>query len=138
MSPKCWLLAAAVLISSCDVFEPDHETVLGTVFFHSNPVAVNIPDTVTAGTPFTVTIRTFGDGCYSFARTEIEFDDREAEIRPYDFRKTEGACADIFLAIDHSVVLQFGSQGAATVRVVGLRLPGATDDVIEKTVVVVR
>ncbi len=136
MSPKCWLLASAFLFGSCGVFEADHETVLGAVFFHSNPPSVIIPDTVQAGTPFTVTVRTFGDGCYSFARTEIEMDGMAAEIRPYDSRKTDVACPEILLTIEHTATLRFDTPGLATVRVVGRRTPSEAEDRLEKQVVV--
>lgn len=133
---KMMLVVPALLFGACDVFEADDEVVLGTVFFHATPPSISIPDSVSAHTPFTVAVRTFGDGCYSFGRTETELDGMVAEIRPYDRRQTGEVCPAILVSIDHSVTLSFGSSGLATVRIIGSRAPGETEDTLEKNVVV--
>jgi hypothetical protein len=132
------ILALVVPLSACDVFDPDIETELGTVFFFNNPVHVTIPAVVDAGEPFTIDVRTYGNSCVTFSRTEIEtdLDDRVVEIRPYDRNDFEDDCQDILQTISHPATLRFGSPGAILVRVIGTRMPNEVEDTVIQSVTI--
>jgi hypothetical protein len=131
--------AFLVLVAACDVFDPDIETELGTIFFFNSPVHVAIPDSVVVGQPFTVDIRTYGDGCTSFARTQIEteIDSRTTvEIKPFDRHDTRDPCPDILQTIPHPATLQFRSPGVVQITVKGQRAPDGTEETITRFVTV--
>lgn len=129
-------MAALVTLSACDVFEADSETDLGALLSFTDPSQLVIPGTANVGQPFIVNARTFGDGCVSFARTELEIEDQTAEIRPYDRRELDVACPDIMRIIEHPVTLVFNTPGTVTVRVVGMRSPQNQEGSIERQVII--
>ena len=131
-------LGVLALIIGCDVVDPEISTELGAIFLANAPVRVVIPDEAVRGQPFTVDLDTYGDGCVSFSRTEIEIDadDRVVEIRPYNRHDTRDACADVLRTIPHRATLAFGTPGTITVRVIGTRLPAVAEDTITKLVLI--
>jgi hypothetical protein len=89
--------------------------------------AVSVPDTVTAGKAFTVTVRTKGvDGCWEAAGTEVEQGASSAVVIPYDraAKNHDYACSDSNIEIDHSVELTFAHPGEAIIRVRGRKVVG--------------
>ena len=136
MRYQVFLPVFLVLTAACDVVDPDVETQLGTVFAFNQPSAALIPDTVLAGVPFTIDLRTFGDSCVTFTRTEIETDGNVVEIRPYDRIDTSDPCDGVMRTINHAVTLHFPVTETVTIRVIGRRAPGGQEERLEKRVVV--
>jgi hypothetical protein len=130
------LAAIVVTFSACDVFEADTDTDLGAILSFTDPGQLVIPVAANVGQPFVVNARTFGDACVSFGRTEMEIDERNVEIRPYDRRELDEVCADILRIIEHPITLVFNTPGTVTVRIVGRRVPQNQLDTIVRQVVI--
>ena len=123
------VIAGSVLLTSCDfdfVTGPSERLVVGTVAFHSEPVDIDVPDTVTVSVPFSVSVRTFGGGCQRLGSTEVVINGLDAEVTPFD--STAGGdrvvCTDILLAFAHGASLTFATVGSATVTIRGKEEPG--------------
>lgn len=89
--------------------------------------AVSVPDTVEAGRPFTVGVRTWGpDYCWQAAGTEVTLGASLAVVTPYDrdTRSADTGCADANVEINHSFELAFPHPGEAVVRVRGRKIVG--------------
>lgn len=128
-----WLplsLAVALVASGCDLLTVNEIPVVGAIGWPDD-LAIQLPDTVAAGTPFTVTIRTGGpNACWRRHRTDVEVRGARATITPRDREPGPGQnCAQVPVEIFHSAEVTFSSAGAAVVEVVG-RDGTATFDVV--------
>jgi hypothetical protein len=105
------------------------------------PRALEIPDTVAAGTPVRVTVTTVGpNGCWSAAGMEIRQESALVELTPMDQFSGAEVCTEILGYLSRSVDLTFTTPGAVTVRATG-RLVGVEGDgsqpvTVERTVLV--
>jgi hypothetical protein len=128
---------AFVALGCSSISGPDKEQVVGTIEHFSEPVMVQLPDTVAAGEAFAATVRTYGGGCTKKGDTKVEVDDLRATVTPYDFRVESNICTDILNAFQHTAMLRFQRAGTAEVVVRGRKQPG--DEVVTvKRMVVVR
>ena len=121
------VIAASVLLTSCDsVTGPNERLVVGTVAFFSDPVVIEVPDTVSVSVPFSVSVHTFGGGCKRIGPTEVVINGLDAEITPFDYTMTgDGVvCTDILRVFDHEASLTFAAAGSATVTFRGKEEPG--------------
>ena len=131
----------------CDAFSgPDFETrrVLGQPALSSlgvEPLA--IPDTVTAGEPFEVTVTTAGGGCHVRADgVEVDAGGEAVEFRPYDIVRVpvsdRAACTLPLLHFPRTAVVVMAEPGRRLLRVVGGSGPDPTTSpvVVERVVVV--
>lgn len=121
------VIAISVLLTSCDFLTgPNERLVVGVVAFHSEPVVIEVPDTVSVSVPFSVSVRTYGGGCERVGPTEVEMDGLDAEITPFDYTAAAdgGACTDILLSFVHEASLTFATVGSATVTIRGKEEPG--------------
>lgn len=126
-------LALGTLALGCDGARP------GTLEYYSDPVQVTVPESVSAGEPVQIEVLTYGDGCVSFARTEVQQDEGLVEIVPYDDEHHPGpgeACPLILSSIDHSVEVTLETIGTTTVLVHGQREPGGDSMIVERTITV--
>lgn len=87
------------------------------------------PESVTAGIPFTVTVRTAGSRCRDTAHTELSYSggDQTALVVPYDVAQqpapvaandtsaTDYHCPDDLRMLERRVTLRFDSPGIATI-----------------------
>lgn len=81
-----------------------------------------------------IEIMTWGDGCYSFERTDVELIGDSIDVTPYDRRRLgDGVCPNILRHLDHSVTVKFETPGAKTVRVTGRRVFPSVDEPLELT-----
>ncbi len=82
-------------------------------------LTVEAPARVAVGEPFVVTVTTQGaNGCWSRARTEVQVQGFEVDIRPYD--RTEAAiCTQALVEIPHTAELTFSEAGTVRVSVFG-------------------
>jgi hypothetical protein len=89
---------------------------------YPNEVLVEMPETVTAGEPFTVTIRTFGaDGCWSGDGADVNVRGLTGTITPYDVHRSGRGvyCTMAEVHLSHSVELSFAAPGAAELAIHG-------------------
>ena len=126
------LVSAFLLMSStaCGaLLEPSsgEALVVGTVAFYGDPVVIDLPDTVDASTPFTVSVRTYGGGCERIGPTEITVAARSAVVVPYDYTRTgaDVACTAILNIFEHQVALRLDVPGQATVTIRGREQPSS-------------
>ena len=88
-------------------------------FSHGDPQVV-MPDTVQAGTEFTVQVTTYGNGCYRKGETEVAVSGSVATVTPWDYVDLgAGACPDLLLTFVHEATVQFSQAGSASVVIVG-------------------
>jgi hypothetical protein len=140
MKHRATLLAAAFACAACaNLAGPGGDRRPGIIesrYLHA-PV-LTAPDSVTAGTPFQVTVTTLGfSGCWTEDRTDVTSLAGEAVVRPYD-RVREGPCTQALVNLPHSVQLRFDQPGTASIVVQGVRDDGgnAEPTQIQRTVVV--
>lgn len=115
------------LTGACrDPFGPDgvmHDAGLGQLSYAREGVVVSVPDSVHAGVPFAVHVRTYGGGCIRQGYVETRVGERMAEVTPVDFfpvRVKQGmACTADLRFHEHVAHITFSRPGIATVRVRG-------------------
>ncbi|MBX3132360.1 MAG: hypothetical protein KF689_03080 [Gemmatimonadaceae bacterium] len=75
------------------------------------------PESVVAGRPFTVTVRTAGSSCRSAARTDLSVADagRTLIVVPHDAPQDVEMCTSDLTFLERQVTLQFDTPGTATI-----------------------
>ena len=74
-----------------------------------------IPDTVTASVPVTMTFKTSGGGCHRGGDTEASVDGRSAVVIPYDFVMDWDVCELILQYFEHKATVVFDEPGTAQI-----------------------
>ena len=127
MRTPFWL--AVVLITGCGLLFGGEVRVVGVVEFvydwetDSQQLGIEVPDTVSVGIPFTVSVTTGGNGCRRGGETVVEIVGNTATITPYDYstEKVDGGSDDICTTegrlFEHIAQVTFIARGAATVVV---------------------
>ena len=135
-----WVLPILCLIvtgAGCDLVDIDDERrQLGTISFYDDPMVIHAPDTVLTGAPFTVSIRTYGNGCIRQGYTEVVTRALHADIRPYDIHSGARICTDNLVITNHQAAVRFDRGGQAEVVITGHQKPEDTILVVTRTVVV--
>lgn len=128
-------LSAVLAGCSGSISGPREVARIGIVdHFGESEGVISVPSPVTAGEPFTVTVRTYGDGCTSVVGTEVE-DTVEGGvlITPID-ATVEGpnvACPAVLRRPEHEATVTFETTGERTITVRGRRVAsGGVDEVI--------
>jgi hypothetical protein len=137
-------LAAGVITltaAACSPMEPPagkglDDSQLGVIVFYSDPIVLNAPDTVRAGVPFEVGVRTYGNDCVTKDRTEVRTEGQRVQIRPYDYRRTAIACQDILRVFDHEAVVTLDQPGVRQIQFRGRTLPADTVVTLVRSLVV--
>jgi hypothetical protein len=109
---------------------------LGVIAFYSDPIVIEVPDTVRRGQDFTVRVRTYGGGCISQGPTEVEVAGLRATVTPYDIDSGSGFCTSELRLFQHAATIRFDRAGDARVVVRGTRQPGDRPVAEERTVIV--
>lgn len=127
------VLAVAAGCSGDDVAGPGDVTRLGIVEFHGDGPEVTLPASATIGEEFTVTVRTFGGGCTSKGPTRVDTVDAVIRILPLDVvpDDPDAVCPAVLRIFEHQADLAFEEAGERTVRIVGRRVDGEVDEVIQ-------
>ena len=115
------LLALAGAACTSTTEPPGEERRPGLIlgFNHGDPQVV-VPDTVQAGTGFTVQVSTYGNGCYRKGETEVVLSGNVATVTPWDYVDPgAGGCPDILLTFVHEATVAFPEAGSASVVIVG-------------------
>ena len=136
-----FLLILVLAAGGCDLLGPDESahrvvgilkwapaesamTEAGDATFDAvDQVHIAAPDTVTAGTPFDVEVRTVGaDACWRPDGEDVTVSGTTASVTPYDLVVTEidgepAVCAAVLVPLRHSLtlVLQEAGEGRVTV-----------------------
>lgn len=115
------------------------ERVFGTIEYYEEPISVTVPETVTVGETFSVTVMTYGGGCIEQGETDVRLEARRAEIRPYDYNVTPRLPCDTSLhTFEHTATVIFTEVGEAEVVFYGQSVSddGATNTSATRTVTV--
>ncbi|MGH7459264.1 MAG: hypothetical protein ACREKN_09340 [Longimicrobiaceae bacterium] len=144
MSPaRAPLLAALALLpvlSVCQAASPTETREIGVIEYHgSSEEVILAPDTVRAGVPFEVTVRTYGVGCDRADAADTELIGGTAAIFPYDLTLSSPnlTCPGEIRRLARSVLIRFASPGVAVLRVRGRKVPSENDGsftTIERTI----
>ena len=121
------IIAVSVLLMGCEAITgPGERLVPGTISFGSDPVVIEVPDTVALSVPFLVRVRTYGGGCERIGPTEVTLDARSALVEPFDYTVSgrDVSCTLQLKAFSHEASLTFDFLGSATVVVKGVETPG--------------
>ena len=141
--PLALLLGTLVLAVSagCRLLtdnEIRRERQLALIEFYGDPIVIEIPDTVAVGSPFEVTVRTYGGGCIDPGDTEVSVTGQAATVRPYDVFVTHlppnYACTDDIRLYTHRATVRFDQAGPATVTVHGRVRPGDSAIAVPRSV----
>lgn len=97
-----------------------YHRVIGFVSADREYKSLEVPDSVTAGIPFTVTVATYGSSCLRPDGAEVSVVGMVAEIIAYD-REPRGdiACPDDWRAFPRAVTVVLPTPGAGVVRLQG-------------------
>lgn len=115
------LLGLLALMFGCgDVTGPETERVRGIIIgIQPDDPYIVAPDTVQAGEPFTVTVRTYGlNTCWRKGETEID-PGRATVLEPFDIKVMGADCADEIQQFEHTVTLTFEEEGEALIGILG-------------------
>jgi len=133
--PRIRLIVLCTSVAACAIFQPDWR-LAPSVIGSDRPTlpAVDVPDTLTAGVPATVTAWTkMGwEGCERPGTARVTSDDLLVTVRLFDSVARMGedeACPSVLTFRRRTVVIRFSGSGLGTVRFVGR-------DTIERRVVV--
>ena len=115
MKAPFWLVV--VLCAGCGIlFNGDERRVVGRV----QQFGIAVPDTVSVGIPFTVSVTTGGGGCHRIGETLVDIVGNTATIRLYDYdRGSKAICTLILIGFEHIAQVTFDARGAATVVIHG-------------------
>jgi hypothetical protein len=117
------IAAAAILAAAgCDLLAPGWSRRPGLVMEGTPPMTSLVaPDAVTRGTPFQITVSTFGSGsCTRPDRDEVTSSALEFEVLVYDEKAPSGtACTADLRRFPRTLTVQFDQAGTAEIRVVG-------------------
>lgn len=130
-------LTALSLLAGCDMLvEPEEGVRTGVISFYDDPAVAIVPETVDAGVPFDVSIRTYGNGCMRQGETAVQTGGAVVDVRPRDIHSGANVCTDILNIFEHVAQVVLAEPGTAVVRFHGLQLPEDVPLTIERTVVV--
>jgi len=107
------------------------------IFNFGDPTLVEVPSSVTAGTPFTVKVTTYGGGCISEDTTVVKVDGQRADVVPYQRiyqPGPNGACTMELRVTRRQASVVFDAPGSGVVRVIGRAMPGDTLIQVQRTV----
>ena len=126
MKPPFWIVV--VLATGCGLVFGSEVRILGRVHLETlesglqRPL-IEVPETVSVATPFTVSVVTDTGGCRRGGETGVEVAGNNATITPYDYssEKSQGGSDDIctldLILYEHVTEVTFDSPGASTVVV---------------------
>lgn len=127
----------ALLVAGCSGrAEAGPDRSLGVIAFHGDPVVIEVPDTVPAGTPFDVSVRTYGDGCVTKGDTEVRQEGRTVNVRPYDVHSGAEICTLQLKMFDHRATVTLDDPGPAEIRFHGRELPADSVLTVARSLIV--
>ena len=131
---RAWLPLAALLTACGAPTNPSATERPGVIEFYSDPVQIEVPESVAAGEPFEVSVRTYGGGCILQDRTDVEGSGMVADVRPYDRHVSAPICTTELRLFNHTATVTFPERGTGRIRVHGMRAPADVPLVVERRV----
>src|SRR6266567_3539576 len=123
--PRIRLIVLCTSVAACAIFQHDWK-LAPSVIGSDRPSlpAVDVPDTLTAGVPITVTAWTkMGwEGCERPGTARVTSDDLLVTVRLFDSvarRGEDEACPSVLTFRRRSVVIRFSVAGVGTVKIFG-------------------
>lgn len=115
---------SVVFLFGCNLStEPDPEVVgdrvrvLGTIDFGQGPQITLVPQ----NNSLSISITTYGPGCYRKGETHVEVNGLRAVLRPYNYSPLpRSPCTRDLRRFEHTATIHFGQSGTARVVVHGL------------------
>ena len=134
-----WLLAV-LLVACSSPSEVEEGRAIALLMDTAEDPAVVVPDTVTAGEEFTVSVRVeWPDGCGDVDPDgpDVHLEGALAAIIPYVVLTRGGYCLQLWISVWQDIVLRFDEPGPAQVLFYGRPEPRSRNLVaVERTVVV--
>ena len=123
------LVATITACRGVNIFGPDTVAERALIIYAGDTSELTIPDIVTRGVPFEVSIRTFGGGCTRrTGRTNVVEQGNEVVILPYNKRSVGGSvCTADIKYLTHAVQLTHDTPGDLVLRIIGDRKDGSTN-----------
>lgn len=131
-----FMLALFAIPACSGLVGPEEETRLGVISYYDYPLVVTVPDTVQAGTPFEVSVRTYGGGCIRPNGTNVHVAGRLVKIVPYDVHSGHDVCPDVLATFDHEAMATVRQAGLAEIRFHGKAMPADSTLIVVRHVVV--
>lgn len=133
------IATVALLLSACGTTD-DSVVELGRIEFYHDPALIEAPSSAGVGQSFVVRVMSYGGGCISPERTDVELTSDEAKVMPYDRRDipTENeACTSDLRLVPHEAMLIFNTAGSKSIRIHGRRVNFDVDEEIQIPLTVV-
>ena len=112
---------------ACSLTDPAHEVrVPGSLIAFGDTARIELPSRAAVGTPVTIVVTSFADGCSRQGETEVSRGALDVDVAPFDYR-TEGrdvTCPSILRQFRREAVVTFDTPGHALIRIRGMQLPG--------------
>ena len=119
---KLALIIAATLTACSALDYGSEQTVPALIELSStDSVVFVVPDTVTRGVAFDVSVRSYGGGCVTQGPTEVASAGDTLVVHPYHVVRTgrDIACTAELRHFTHTARLTFPTAGTRSVRVIG-------------------
>ena len=125
--------------------EPEGVRRVAEIAHHGDLPHVVAPDTVIAGVPFEVTVRTYHGGCEGVGDTEVAVSEGVVSLRPYTIYRPPAppgpevdgvGCYLEEVMVDRRVTVALVHPGPVVFRVYGLERPSDSAIVVERRLVV--
>ena len=95
--------------------DPDSLVRPAALSYVHEPVVIHVPDTVEAGVPFEVSVRTYAGGCISHERIDIRIERDTVHIRPLHRDSGHEVCTDDLVVSDHTLTIRLTTPGRTEV-----------------------
>jgi len=116
-------LAAVAVLHGCGILGLGEEETLGVIQFYGDTTVVYLPASAMVDSAFSVRFHTFGGGCVSAGRTDMELEEGRATLIPIDKDSGANLCTDELRFLQHEAQVRFRSPGSATVVLQGASEP---------------
>jgi hypothetical protein len=134
--------AALLIGSGCGIFAPDElekSRIIGTIESYDGVLALELPDTVSAGRDLLIRVVTTKTSCSTGGEPEVTVTNTDTAtiigVVPLDWIFHDVNCTAEGANFDHSVLVRVDRPGRAVVHVFGRRMRGDTLTVTRRIVV---
>lgn len=129
---RALILIPTLVLLACGSPTDPGVRVLATVgmFFPDDP-SIEVPDSVDAGVPFEIRVRTYGDGCTGPGPTEVVVTPDATVVSPYNFHDGGPICDASLTVLPHAASVTLHTPGTARLVVRGHLDPPGVDEAFE-------
>lgn len=128
----------ALLLAACGTDDTVIE--LGRIEFYHDPAVIEAPASAAVGELFLVRVMSYGGGCISHERTDVELTNDGADVLPFDRRhvpRENEACTSELRLYPHEATLAFETAGSKAIRIHGRRVNFHVDEAIQIPITIV-